>query len=53
MLKVGKVYLPVVDDTIPDEVNSKHQDGVGRVEQQVEEEVRQPEGSGRNARHKL
>lgn len=53
MLKVGEIDPTIIDHAIPDKVDGQHEDGVSRVEDEVEEEVREPESSGRNAGHKL
>lgn len=53
MLEVCKVDPSIVYNAIPDEIDDQNEDSVSRIKEEVEDEVRQPEGSCWNARHKL
>lgn len=53
MLEICKVDPSIVYHAIPDEVDDQNEDSVSRIEEEVEDEVRKPEGSSGNAGHKL
>lgn len=53
MFEICKVNSVIVEHSIPDEVNCQHHNCVKRIEDKVEDEMRQPEDARWNASHEL